>query len=211
MFVCINGKFVDENEAKVSIYDRSFLYGNGIFETLTIIKRKILWFEDHYARLEQSAKIIHIPLPFTKAEIFQLINKLLDKNNLQECRIRLNITRGECPKPMTAYAIKGYSSNYYIIPYDLNLPSEKEYMKGIRTLTVDIERFMPIAKTLNFLPSIMAYILGKEKDSSIDDVIMIRHDGLVAETGNANIFIFKNNILATPKSNVLEGVGRKKS
>jgi len=209
MFVCINGKFVDENEAKVSIYDRGFLYGDGIFETLTIVNGKLFWFDEHYARLEQSAKLIRISLPFEKQALFNLLNETLQKNNLKNCRIRLNVTRGECPKPMTAYATCNYHPNYYIIPYSLKLPSEEEYSRGIKVVTINIERFMPVAKTLNFLPSIIAYMTGKEKDSSVDDIIMIQRDGLVTETGNANIFIVKNNVLQTPKSHVLEGVGRK--
>ncbi len=144
-----------------------------------------------------------------KYDYFQLLKEILGKNTLQECRIRLNVTRGECPKPLTAYTVKGYSSNYYIIPYALKLPSEDEYSNGVRTLTINMERFMPIAKTLNFLPSVMAYITGKEKDRSIDDVVMIQHNGLVTETGNTNIFIVKNNILETAKDSVLEGIGRK--
>ncbi len=209
MIICINGKFVSDDKPLVSIYDRAFLYGDGIFDTLTIMNSKVLWFDDYYERLQRSAELTFIKLPFSKTELHDLLQQVIKKNQLTNCKVRINITRGECPQPMTGYKVEGYEPNYYLIPYELKLPSKTNITTGIYVVTVPIERFLPEAKTLTHLTSILAYILGKQKDSKMQDVIMVTRDNLVTESGNGNLFIVKNDVVITPKNHVLYGIGRK--
>ncbi len=209
MIICINGKFVSDDKPLVSIYDRAFLYGDGIFDTLTIMNGKVLWFDDYYERLQRSADLTFIKLPFFQAELHDLLQQLIKKNQLTNCKIRINVTRGECPQPITGYAIEGYEPNYYLIPYPLKLPSKTNIAEGIYVVTVPMERFLPAAKTLTHISSILAYILGKQKDSKMQDVIMVTRDNLVTESGNGNLFMVKNDVVITPKHNVLYGIGRK--
>lgn len=209
MIICVNGKFVSDDKPLVSIYDRAFLYGDGIFDTLTIMHGKVLWFDDYYERLQRSAKLTFIKLPFTQAELHKLLQQLIKKNQLTNCKIRINVTRGECPQPITGYAVEGYEPNYYLIPYPLKLPSKTNIAAGIYVVTVPMERFLPAAKTLTHISSILAYILGKQKDPKMQDVIMVNRDNLVTESGNGNLFIVQNNTVITPKNNVLYGIGRK--
>lgn len=209
MIINKNGQLIEDFKACISIYDRIFLYADGVFDTLTVMHGEVLWFDDYFARLEKSAELTFIKLPFNQAELDVLLKELIAVNNLTNCKVRINISRGDCPQPITGYAISGYEPNYYLIPYPLKLPSKESVTAGIRVVTVQMERIVPEVKTICHLPSVLAYILGKQKDAAMQDVIMLTRDGFATESGNGNLFIIKDSKIITPKDRVLHGIGRK--
>ncbi len=202
MRVCLNGKFVKEENAKVSVFDNGFLYGDGVYDTLRTYGGKVFGIERHVERLERSAKRMKIKLPFKKKEIGEMVLKLVDKNKFKESRIRITVTRG--------VGSKGFSEckNPTLLIQSVELKPELKsvYEKGVDVITVKLERMAPEAKTTSLLPMILAH---QEMDRlDVFEAFYVDCRDFVTEGTITNLFIIKNGVLITPKKNVLEGMTR---
>src|SRR5688500_11885746 len=100
--VFINGKFVGENEAVVPVFDRSFLYGDGLFETLRVYGGKCFLWERHLARLTHGARILKIDPPFSPEQLTQFAGELISKNECSDAVLRIQLSRG--------VGLRGYST-----------------------------------------------------------------------------------------------------
>lgn len=211
MLIFINGNMVAEEDAKVSVFDRGFLYGDGVFETLRAYGGKIFQIGDHIDRLVDSANAIYLKIPFTREYLIDSLYKTLYENNLRDAYLRLTITRGEGEPGLD---IEGCSNpNIIIFPKAFTGYPEKIYSEGISAAIVKTRRMPPSAlnpsiKSLNFLNNIMARIEARTLDAS--EGIMLSAEGYVAEGTVCNIFIIKNGIIKTPPLSVgiLNGVTR---
>lgn len=96
--VYLNGEFLPEAEARLSIFDRGFLFGDGIYEVTSVLEGKLIDSDLHMARLERSAREIDVPLPVTTKEIVEAERRLIADNNLVEGMIYLQLTRGARPQ-----------------------------------------------------------------------------------------------------------------
>ena len=92
MIVCINGKFVPDNEAKISVFDHGLLYGDGVFDAIAAVKSKIFWLDEHIDRLIEGCKSIHLKLPWNKQELIALTEKTFQENGCKDGKIRIIIT-----------------------------------------------------------------------------------------------------------------------
>lgn len=211
MLIFINGSLLPENEAKVSVFDRGFLYGDGVFETLRAYRGAIFRCDDHIERLFRSAAGIHVKIPFPKDFFKDALYKTLRENRLQDAYLRLALTRGESAPGLD---IEGCSEpTVVIIPREFSGYPEDLYKNGISAAIVNIRRIPPAAlsleiKSLNFLNNIMARVEASGLGAS--EGIMLGTDGHVAEGTVSNIFIVKNGIIKTPPLSVgiLNGVTR---
>lgn len=211
MLIFINGSIVSEMDARVSVLDRGFLYGDGVFETLRAYQGVIFRCADHIERLFNSARAIHIGIPFTKDYFKEALYNTLRGNSLQDAYLRLSITRGEseigldierCSKPtvtIISKAFRGYPKSLY--------------NKGVPAAVVNTRRIPPSAfspgiKSLNFLNNIMARVEAKGLKAS--EGIMLSIEGFVAEGTVSNIFIVKDGVIKTPPLcvGILNGVTR---
>src|SRR3990172_4503693 len=125
MLIFINGLLIPQDEAKVSVLDRGFLYGDGVFETLRAYSGKIFRLDDHVNRLFRSANAIYLKTPFTEDYIKEALYRTLRENNLEEAYLRLTITRGssspgldieECSDPtitIISREFRGYHHSIY--------------------------------------------------------------------------------------------------
>ncbi len=202
MWVCLNGKFVRAENAKISVFDNGFLYGDGVYDTLRTYGGKVFKVEKHIARLERSAKKMKIKLPFSKKRIGEMVLKLVDKNKFNESRIRITVTRG--------VGSKGFSEcvNPTLLIYAVELKPEPKsvYGKGVDVITVRLERMAPEAKTTSLLPMILAH---REMDRlNAFEAFYVNCRDYVTEGTITNLFIINNGVLITPKKNVLEGTTR---
>lgn len=211
MLIYISGSLVSERDAKISIFDRGFLYGDGVFETLRAYKGVIFRCNDHIDRLFNSASAIYIKIPFKKDYLKEALYNTLKENNMEDASLRLSITRGEsgpgldiegCPRP-----------SVIITPRAFNGYPEGMYTGGIHAAVVAIRRIpasslSPGIKSLNFLNNILAKI--EAKDLSASEGIMLSVEGYVAEGAVSNIFIVKDGVIKTPPLSVgiLNGVTR---
>jgi len=208
--VYINGKLVPGDEARVSVFDHGFLYGNGLFETMRAYKRKVFRIEQHLQRLFLSLEALQFPIPFTIENLKAAIYETLDANRLQDAYIRLNITRGEgatVPDPTTCK-----SPNLIIITRDYLSYSPSLYQKGYRGKVVQVRPSPQVPttsmKTLNFLSNIIAKM--EAKASGFNEGILVNTEGFVTEGTVSNIFMVTGNRILTPprEAGLLAGVTR---
>jgi len=211
MLIFINGSIVSAGDAKVSVLDRGFLYGDGVFETLRAYKGTIFQCDSHIDRLFRSAEAIYLKIPFTKDYIKEGLYKCLKANYLQDAYLRISITRGrgkigldieEGIRPTLVVLSKAFTG----YPEDL-------YRRGIPASVVTTRRIPPSAlnpeiKSLNFLNNILARAEAAHYGAM--EGIMLNIEGYVAEGTVSNIFIVKDGIIKTPPPHVgiLNGVTR---
>jgi len=210
-FVFLNGKFINEEKAFISIKDHGFLYGDGVYETMRTYGDKIWQFEDHLDRLFGSLKLINLKIPWTKKQILKWTYQLIEKNvsfikgdsekSGNFFRIRLTITRG-----LNDFDFMN-AKNPTILITAMLFKDEKQ-KKGLKIISYQGGRIAPHAKHLSQIINIMA-----KQEASLqkkDDAIFVDENGYIGEGAFSNVFMVKNGILKTPTlENVLSGTTRK--
>ena len=210
MIIYIDGKYVPESEAKVSVFDHGLLYGDGVFEGIRAYNGRVFRLDEHLERLYDSAKTLDMKVPIPKEEMAQVICEVLRKNNLSDAYIRPIVTRGKgdlgldprkCPVPTIIVIAVTWGAMYG----DL-------YEKGLKAVTVSVRRTPPEAmppnvKSLNYLNNILAKIEANYKGG--DEAIFFDTNGYVSEGSGDNIFVVKNGVIITPPTlNNLRGITR---
>jgi len=209
--VYINGELVPRDEAKVSVFDHGFLYGDGVFEGIRAYNGKLFTAKEHIDRLYASAAAIELKIPLSKEEFEAAVIKTLQANKLTDAYIRGVVSRGEgtlglnprlCGKP-----------NVIIITDSIKLYPQELYDRGMEVVTVSTIRNHPNAldpriKSLNYLNNILAKIEGL--NAGVMEAIMLNSQGHVAECTGDNIFIVSKGTLITPPrgAGILEGITR---
>ncbi len=209
--IYLDGEFVKEQDAKVSVFDHGVLYGDGIFEGIRVYNGRIFKCEEHVDRFFAAAKAIMLEVGLTKQAIADVLIASCQKNNIRDGYIRLVATRGKgdlglnplnCPKA-TVFCIAG----------NVTLYPEEMYVKGMPIITAVQRRNKativdPQVKSLNYLNNILAKIEANQ--AGVPEALMLNHDGIVAECTGDNIFIVKDNVIYTPPIHVgiLDGITR---
>src|SRR5262245_41699478 len=94
MVILLNGRFILEDQAVISVFDRGFLYGDGLFETMRVFNQGIFRWKDHMERLEQGARFLRLRLPASPAAMFDWAQELIARNDMPDSVLRLTISRG---------------------------------------------------------------------------------------------------------------------
>ena len=212
--IYLNGDFVPEEEAKVSVFDHGLLYGDGVFEGIRFYNDRVFKLDEHLHRLYDSAKAIKMEISLKLEEMEEAILETIRRNNLHDGYIRAVVTRG--PGDLGLDPDKCPESFVFIIAASIALYPEELYEEGLVVITAPTIRTSPGAldpriKSLNYLNNIIAKIEAKNaNDPKIIEAIMLNSDGYVVECTGDNIFIVKNGILTTPPTYIgaLEGVTR---
>lgn len=211
MKVYLNGQLVDRKDAKVSVFDHGYLYGDGVFEGIRVYNGLIFRLEQHLDRLYRSAHTIMLEIPILRQELKQAIIVTLKANKLKDAYIRLIVSRGEGDLGLDPRKCK--KPNIVIITDKIVLYPKKIYEKGLEIITVPTRRNIseainPQIKSLNYLNNVMAKI--EAVNSGYEEAIMLNNEGYVVECTGDNIFIYKNKVLYTPsvKLGALEGITR---
>jgi branched-chain amino acid aminotransferase len=209
--VNFNGTILD-TELQLSVSNRSFLYGDGAFETLKIVNNKILFLEDHYFRLMASMRIIRmqIPMSFTMEYLEEQILNLVAKDNLQDsARVRFTVFRNEGG----FYSPTDNSVSFVIVVSKLE---NKHYLFSNAAFEVDLYKDFSVSKQLlsslktnNKIIQITASIFAKE--NQLDSCLLINEDKNVIEATNGNLFMLMGDKLITPPitEGCLNGIMRK--
>jgi branched-chain amino acid aminotransferase len=211
MKIFLDGKFVDSDDAKVSVFDHGLLYGDGVFEGIRLYGGNIFRLEEHLERLEYSAKAVMLDLPMTRAELSAATCETCRQNGLTDAYIRLVVTRGVgdlglapwlCPKPTV-----------FIIASKISLYPKEHYENGLSIVTVPTRRINPAAlpptiKSLNYMNNILGKIEAKQFGAL--EAIMLNDQGYVAECTADNVFIVHKGEIITPGASqgALKGVTR---
>lgn len=196
--VWLNGKVVKDKNARISVFDRSFLYGDGLFETMRAYGGRVFRLDRHIARLFAGSKVLNIKLPYGEAFLKNIISRLVEKLRAEDTYVRIAATRGEgkigldsayCKRPNVILRVSTFR------PYP-----DSFYKKGAEVIVSSVRRnnYSPVSsiKSNNYLNSILA--LTEAKDKGRDDAIMLNADGFVAESTSGNIFMIKGKRLLTP-------------
>ena len=209
--VFINGTLYNKEDAKVSVYDHGFLYGDGVFEGMRSYGGSVFRMKEHLDRLWESAEKIQLEIPMSKEQMADSVNATLAANEIEDGYIRLVVSRGEgtlgldpnkCPTP-----------KIIIITDLITLYPDEFYQNGLEIITAKTIRNHPGAldpriKSLNYLNNILAKIEGLA--AGCVETLMLNHQGEVAECTGDNIFIVQDGRLLTPpvEAGVLEGITR---
>ena len=209
--VYINGLFWTIDKANISVLDRGFTYGDGLFETMRVYSGKIFRLEHHLDRLFQSARSIFIELPITRNEIRSAIYAALKLNGLSNSIVRLTVTRGELDSGVNV----DYSSppTIVILVKPVKAISKKTYKEGIgiklyKKSAIRTQGISNKIKSCNYLSNII--LRENALKENFFEAILLDHNHNVTEGTISNIFIIKNNQLKTPILNefVLSGIIR---
>ena len=209
LVIFIDGQFYDEKEAKVSVLDHGYLYGNGCWTTLMTYNHKIFMLNEHIDRLYESAKLIQLNVPWSKEQVIKWTIETYNKNkhNPGRKRIRISFSKGVAQDVLLESGSNSKPSINIIVS---KYPEEKELLaleKGLRVIVVHLERVFPESKNCNFLPSYFA--IKEARDKGKNDAFFENRSGFITESTTGNIFFFKDNILYTTSSQILKGVTRK--
>ncbi|KPJ64311.1 branched-chain amino acid aminotransferase [candidate division KD3-62 bacterium DG_56] len=212
LLVYMDGEYVPQEDAKISVYDHGFLYGDGVFEGIRAYHGRVFKLDEHLDRLYRSAKAIMLEIPLSRKAVRSAVVDVLKRNGLSDGYVRLIVTRGRGdlgldPRKCTA------GPSVVIIADKIALYPKEMYEKGLEVMTVVTRRNLPEAinpaiKSLNYLNNIVAKL--EVTRAHLLEGVMLNHQGFVAEATGDNIFVYRQNRLITPPLSVgiLEGITR---
>jgi branched-chain amino acid aminotransferase len=211
MTVYIDGQFLPESEAKVSVFDHGLLYGDGVFEGIRFYNGRVFRLEEHHDRLWDSARSICLEIPMSKEEMTEALLETIRQNDMRDGYIRQIVTRGVGNLGLNPVQCKRPS--VIIIAAPIALYPEEAYRSGLTIVTCATRRagaavLNPAVKSLNYLNNVMARI--EANLAGADEALMLNDAGNVAECTADNVFIIKKGQIFTPpiSAGALRGITR---
>ena len=217
MYVYLNGSFVNEAEARISVFDHGFLYGDGVFEGIRAYNGRIFCIDEHIERLYESAESIMIKIPLSRKEMKNAIIETVRRNDLKDAYIRPVVSRGKgalgldprvCAEPTIVIIVDAETRH----PEDMHV--EPISQQGIKVITTAWRRngpdiLSPRIKSTNYLNNILAKLQANAVGAQ--DAIFLNEQGYVCELTGDNLFIIKNARVITPPLwlGVLDGITRR--
>jgi branched-chain amino acid aminotransferase len=209
--IYLNDKILSASEAKVSVFDHGFLYGDGIYETMRVYDGVVFMLDEHLQRLFRSASLISLTIPKDFSGMKIALYDLLRANNLSNAYVRITVSRGVGPIGLDPELCK--EPTLVIIAEDFKSYPKSFYEEGIKLIIANTRRNLkdalnPQIKSLNFLNNIIAKIEAKQADAN--EAIMLNASGYLTEGTISNIFFFSKDILYTPSIDcgILDGITR---
>ena len=205
--VYLNGQYLPIEEATISVMDRGFLFGDGVYEVVPVFANKLLRLDEHLTRLQNSLNRISLPDPYNNKEWVEIFSRLMEKNTGEDRAIYLQVSRGAYAKrdlsiqehyPPTVFAMV-----LQVTPPDIELVSA-----GISVITVEDFRWDACdIKSTSLVANVM--LRQQATEAKVDDAILIKNC-TVTEGTASNVFIVKNDVLITPPtgSQLLAGITR---
>jgi len=203
--VYLNGEFMQIGEAKISVLDRGFIFGDGIYEVVPVYKGKAFRIEQHLNRLDRSLAAIRIANPHDRAGWLALVNQLIERAPTPTCMVYLQVTRGVAkrdhgfPKEPIAPTVFGMVNT--MVP-----PGKAVREEGVATISIPDERWLHCEiKSVSLLGNVLAKQAAV--DAGVDEVLQFR-DGCLSEAASCNVWVVSGGkLLAPPKDNlILEGI-----
>ena len=203
--VYLNGEFLRMDEAKVSVLDRGFIFGDGIYEVVPVYQGNAFRMAEHLDRLDRSLAALRIAQPFERSGWINLIEQLLDRSNLDTCIVYLQVTRGVAkrdhpfPSPAVTPTVFGMIAAW-------SPPTAAQRAQGLSAISIPDERWLHCEiKSVSLLGNVLAK--QQAVDAQVDEVLQFR-DGYLTEGASTNIWVVSGGkLLAPPKNNlILEGI-----
>ncbi len=209
--VWLDGKLVDHEDAKITVFDHGLLYGDGVFEGIRVYSSRVFELDAHIKRLHESAKAIRLVISINQSELADAVRETVEANNIKDGYIRLVVTRGVGTLGLNPFVCE--KSCVIIIADSIQLYPEELYEKGMKLISATTVRNHPLAippqaKTLNYLNNILAKI--EAHDSGVPEAVMYNHEGYVAEASADNVLVVKDGIIYAPppEAGALSGITR---
>jgi branched-chain amino acid aminotransferase len=208
--IYIDGEYLRESDAKISVFDHVVLYGDGVYDTCCAWGGKVFKLKEHIDRLFESAYAVKIEPPLQKEELKKVVLETVRRNELQDAYVKIILTRGVGELPLLSPYGCTPSLIIFAKPY-MRLVGGDTHNKGIRVKLASVRRIpdqcLPSkVKSINYQNHVLVRLEANE--AGYDDGIEITTDGYVAEAPGYNIFIVKNGELFTPSENILMGITR---
>jgi len=199
-FAVFNGKIIDEKDAVLPISDKSFFFDFAVYSSLKVIQGKIFFPDYHVERLLESAKIIELEHQFSKVQIKDMLNLVVEKNELKDAFLRVVLVGPTGKEDIAKIFVLPLTGVHYY--------PNKYYTQGVKVITYNGERRFPLAKTTDLLLSYVA--LREAQKSDAIEALLVDLKGNIREGTRSNFFAIKGNKLITPpKEKVLEGITKK--
>lgn len=202
---------LDPADAKISVFDRGFLYGDSVYETMRTAGGEPLELERHLQRLRRSGAGIGLEIPFSDEALARSIKRTHAAAGNPESYVRLVVTRGAGPIALDPR--HGHTPLLVVLVQPLVLPQADAYERGIRAVLVDITKnagtsMDPSIKSGNYLNNILA--LREAIEAGGEDAIMCNPEGAVSEGATSNVFMVSGGRVATPsmRTGILPGITR---
>src|SRR5437762_3370011 len=212
MKIYVDGKYYDQKNARISVFDHGLLYGDGIFEGIRAYNGRVFKLTEHIDRLFYSAKAILLKIPLSHGAIVRAVIETCRRNRIRDGYIRLVVTRGVGTLGLNPNRCKHPS--VIIIAGKIQLYPPELYQKGMDIITVPTVRNLhsalnPAIKSLNYLNNIMAKI--EANNSGCEEALLLNAEGFISECTGDNVFIVKEDHLMTPplSAGALYGITRR--
>ena len=203
------GRAVDPHEATVSVFDRGFLYGDSVYETLRTIGGHYVEWDEHIERLHRSASGIGLEIPFDDAALRAAVDEAHEASGNVDSRIRIVVTRGSGHIMLDVRDVEDPQLVVYVQRLVETAP--EAYERGLSAVIVDSRASThPGLKTGNYLPNILA--LQRAIEARGEDAILCNRDGEIAEGATSNIFMVEGGKVYTPEleTGLLAGITRQR-
>jgi len=209
MTVYVNGNFVSDEQAVISVFDRGFMYGDGCFETIRVYSGKPAFWKEHLERLCQALEALSIPFTVDSNHLARVARKLIENDQVPNGVLRLQITRG---RGRRGYSMEGADHPSLIVSIHPLPPGINDRSKAwkIRTSATQMDVDSPLTgiKSSNKL----LQILGKAEAEfyQVDDILFLTREGYASETSSSNLFWFDGETICTPplSAGILPGITR---
>lgn len=209
--IYIDGKFVNEEDARVSVFDHGLLYGDGIFEGIRVYNRRLFMIDEHLKRLYNGAKVIRLQIPMEPGEVKDRVRETVRLNDISDGYVRLVVTRGKGDLGLSPS--KCADPNIIVIASTIKIYPDEVYKNGLKVVTVSTRRnnpdsLSPQIKSLNYLNHILAHL--EVLHAGADEGLVLNDSGYVTECVVDNFFIVVNSVILTPPTNAgaLNGITR---
>ncbi|EBA10393.1 D-amino-acid transaminase [Sagittula stellata] len=208
--VYVNGEFLPETEAKVSIFDRAFLMADGVYEVTSVLDGKLIDFDGHAVRLERSLNELDIRSPMTKEQLLEIHRELVEMNGIEDGLVYLQITRG-APGDRDFVFPDPETTEPTVVLFTQNKPGLADSpaaKKGMKVISIEDQRWgRRDIKTVQLLYPSMGKMMAKK--AGADDAWMVM-DGYVTEGTSNNAYYIKGNTIVTRalSNDILHGITR---
>ena len=199
----VNGQFVEDEQAQISVNDLSVIRGFGVFDFLRTYNGIPFHLTEHLVRLERSARLIGLQLPHLREEISGIVLETLKRNNHKESNIRLVVTGGLSLDGITP----GKSPMLLVMVTGVKQMPPEWYSEGAKVITSHVDRFLPGAKSINYIPAIICQTEARSQQAI--EAVYVDRNGYMLEGTTSNIFAFFGDTLITPPCDrALPGITR---
>ena len=199
----LDGQFVEDTQARISVDDLSVLRGFGIFDFLRTYNGAPFHLSDHLLRLQRSARLIGLHLPYSLTALTEIVKESLARNSHAESNIRIVVTGGLSLDGITP----GDAPKLLVMITPVKPMPGEWYREGAKVITSHVERFMPGAKSINYIPAILCQAEARSRQAI--ESLYVDRDGYLLEGTTSNLVVVRGDALITPPcERILPGITR---